>query len=63
MSEIIHLQIDLTDNEAWDYAQFLKRVSYSDYVNNAADSKEAHRMVQVGEKIRKALAEQGVSPR
>lgn len=63
MSEIIHLQIDLTDNEAWDYAQFLKRVGYSDYVNNAADSEEAHRMIHVGEKIRKALAEQGVSPR
>lgn len=63
MSEIIRLQIDLTDNEAWDYAQFLKRVGYSEYKNNAADSEEAYRMVRVGEKIRKALAEQGVSPR
>jgi hypothetical protein len=57
------LQVELTEQEAEDYAQFLKRVGFSDYRQNAQDEDEAYRMLYVGEKIRKELSEQGFSPR
>lgn len=59
----IQLVAELTDQEAEDYAQFLKRVGFSDYRNNAADHDEAYRMLAAGEKIRRALAEAGYAPR
>ena len=59
----VHLVAELTDQEAEDFAQFLKRVGFSDYRNNAVDHDEAYRMQAVGEKIRSALAEAGYAPR
>jgi hypothetical protein len=59
----VHLVAELTDQEAEDFAQFLKRVGFSDYRNNAVDLDEAYRMLAVGEKIRNALAEAGYAPR
>lgn len=57
------LVVELTADEAWDYAQFLKRVCYLDYRENAVDVEEAYRMLAVGEKIREALAQLGFAPR
>lgn len=45
--------IQLSDQEAWDLAQFLKRIGYSDFRSNAVDDGEAHRMLNVAEKVRK----------
>lgn len=59
----IQLVAELTDQEAEDFAQFLKRVGFSDYRNNAVDHDEAYRMLAAGEKIRSALAEAGYAPR
>ncbi|MDA8093716.1 MAG: hypothetical protein M0T84_07335 [Betaproteobacteria bacterium] len=59
----IRLHIELSEQEAWDYAQFLKRVGFADYSANAVDHAEAYRMLYVGEKIRAALAEAGFAPR
>jgi hypothetical protein len=59
----VQLVAELTDQEAEDYAQFLKRVGFSDYRNNAVDHDEAYRMLAAGEKIRSALAEAGYAPR
>lgn len=59
----IQLVAELSEQEALDYAQFLKRVGFSDYRNNAIDQDEAYRMLASGEKIRAALAEAGYSPR
>lgn len=59
----VRLVAELTDQEAEDFAQFLKRVGFSDYRNNAIDQDEAYRMLAAGEKIRSALAEAGYAPR
>ena len=60
---LMTVRIDLTPAEAWDYAQFLKRVGFSDYESNAQDKAEAYRMLAVGEKFRAALADSGFAPR
>lgn len=57
------ISVELTEHEAWTYAQFLKRVSFNDYRSNAADNDEAYAMVDAGEKIRESLAQIGYAPR
>lgn len=61
--EEICLMVQLSDQEAWDFAQFLKRVGYSDFRSNAVDDGEAHRMLYVAEKVRKSLIQNGFDPR
>ena len=60
---LVQVKVELTTDEAWDYAQFLKRVGFSDYRQNAQDQDEAYRMMAVGEKFREALALAGFAPR
>lgn len=55
--------LPLTDQEAWDLAQLVKRFSYYDAVNNAADDDEAHRILAVIAKIQRLLANNGIQPR
>ena len=59
----VTLEVELTEQEADDYAQFLKRVGFQEYRQNAVDDAEAYRMLDVGEKVRKILAEHGFAPR
>jgi hypothetical protein len=59
----VEIQVTLTDEQAWEYAQFLKRVCFSDYRDHATSDEEAYQMVNAGERIRRALAEQGYAPR
>ena len=60
---VVSITVELTPQEAWDYAQFLKRVGFSNYRENAVDHDEAYRMLAVGEKVRSALADAGYEPR
>jgi hypothetical protein len=53
----------LSDEQAWAFAQFLKRVCFSDYEHSAASQAEAYTMLGAGERIREALREQGYAPR
>jgi uncharacterized cupin superfamily protein len=53
----------LTGAQAWQFAQFLKRVCFSDYRSHATSDEEAYQMVNAGERIRRALADQGYAPR
>ena len=55
--------IELSDEEAWAFAQFLKRAGRSDYRALAVDQDEAAAMLCAAEVIRKALADAGWSPR
>ena len=57
------LMIELTGEEAWAFAQFLKRVAVDDYRRLAVDGDEACAMQDAGDTIRSALAEQGYAPR
>lgn len=61
--QTIAVPLELTEDEAWDFAQFLKRAGFSDYRSNAVDQDEAYRMLYVGEKVRGALAHMGIDPR
>ena len=57
------LAIELTDEQVWAFAQFLKRVAVDDYRRLAVDGDEAYAMHDAGDAIRRALAEQGYAPR
>lgn len=59
----ITINVELESEEAEAFAQFLKRVSFDDFRKNAYNDNEAYLMQDVGEKIRKALADEGFSPR
>ena len=61
--ETVEIQVVLTDAQAWEFAQFLKRVCFSDYRAHATSEAEAYRMVEAGELVRQALAEAGYAPR
>lgn len=57
------IQVELSDAQAWAFAEFLKRVGYGDYRPLAVDEQEAYNMIYAGEKVRAALAEKGYAPR
>jgi hypothetical protein len=59
----VEITVILTDTQAWQFAQFLKRACFSDYRGHATSDTEAYHMINAGEHIRRALAEQGYAPR
>ena len=61
--QTIEIHVTLTDAQAWEFAQFLKRACFRDYRSHATSDAEAYHMIDAGEHIRRALAEQGYAPR
>ena len=59
----VEITVALSDAQAWEFAQFLKRISFREYRDNATCDEEAYRMRDAGAIIRDALAEQGYAPR
>jgi hypothetical protein len=59
----VEITVVLTDVQAWELAQFLKRVCFRDYRDHATSDEEAYHMVNAGERVRSALADQGYAPR
>lgn len=59
----ITLTAELTDAEALALAQFMKRVGFTEWRQNAASDDEAYLMRDGCDKLAKALAEQGYNPR
>jgi len=59
----VTLRVELTDAEAWNLAQFLKRVGFSDFRTNAQDDAEAYAMRDAADRVGVALAEAGYAPR
>ena len=57
------ITLEITEQEAEAFSEFLKRIGLSDYQAKAQTTLEAYQMQDAGEKIRKALAEYGFSPR
>lgn len=53
----ISIPLELTEEEAEDLAQFLKRATFSDYRSKAENEDGAYRMQSVGEKVRQALSD------
>jgi hypothetical protein len=46
--------VTLTDGEAYDLPQFLKRVGFSEFRSNAVDEDEAYRMRDAAGKVARA---------
>lgn len=63
MTKTITLTVEMNDEQALQFAQFLKRVSFNDYRELSTSKEEAYVMVEAGELVRKALAEAGYAPR
>jgi hypothetical protein len=62
-SDVVKIETTLTDAQAWEFAQFLKRICFSDYRAHATSEAETYRMIEAGERIRAALADAGYAPR
>jgi hypothetical protein len=60
---MVCIQVEMTEQEAKDYAQFLKRVRFDQYRENAQTDTEAYGMQSAGDRVRLALADAGFSPR
>ena len=59
----IQITVVQTATQAWQFSQFRKRACFSDYRSHATSEAEAYQMIDAGEQIRRALAEQGYAPR
>ena len=59
----VEITVTLTEAQAWELAQFLKRICFSDYRGCATSDAEAYYMRDAGERVRSALADQGYAPR
>jgi hypothetical protein len=55
--------LELSDAQAWAFAQLLKRSTLDDYRAHAVSQDEAYEMSAAGEAIRQALAQVGYAPR
>jgi len=53
----------LTPMQAFQFAQFLKRSTFNQYLENATSEDEAYVQIEAGNRIRQALAEKGYAPR
>ena len=60
---MVELTIKLSDDQAEAYAEFLKRVGFSDYRSLSVDHEEAYLMVSAGEAVREELRQVGFDPR
>jgi hypothetical protein len=59
----VTITVTLSDEQASVFAQFLKRVCFSDYEQRATSQAEAYMMRDGGEKVREALKRKGYAPR
>jgi hypothetical protein len=62
-TKTVSLAVELTDAEAWNLAQFLKRVGFSEFRQNAQDEAEAYAMRDAADRVAVALREAGYAPR
>jgi len=60
---MVTITAELTEDEAWALAQFLKRLTYTDCRSHAVDGGEAYTMISAADKIRESLADVGFAPR
>lgn len=57
------IDIDVTDKQAWAFAQVLKRIGFSEYRHLSRDDAEAYAALSASEAVREALAKNGYNPR
>jgi len=59
----MNLDLELTDDQAFALAQFVKRVGWQEWRQNAVDDDEAYMIRDAFEQLSKALAIKGYRPR
>ena len=59
----ICLSVSLSEQDAWDLVQFLKRTGFADFRSNSVDDEEVYRMIAAAEKLKSNLAAIGYRPR
>lgn len=57
------ISIELTEEQAIAYSQYLKRISFSDYRGLSQTEEEAYLAQEAGEAVRSSLAQNGYNPR
>ena len=62
-AEKIQVSFEVSEVEALALAQFVKRVGFSDWRNNAVDDTEAYQMKDAFYKLQEGLADSEFSPR
>ncbi len=63
MEHVVTVHVELPRDQAWAFAQLLKRIGWSDCKALAEDEQQIHLMIQGAERVRAALAEAGIAPR
>jgi GTP cyclohydrolase II len=59
----LNLALEAEEDDLWQFAQFLKRVGFTEFRALARNDEEAYQMQAAGEKLRAVLAEKGFGPR
>ena len=62
-NKAVKLDIELTEQQAMDLAQLIKRMTFADFRGCAADEDEAYRMIKALGCVRESLARHGYDPR
>ncbi len=62
-SDNVTITAQLTDPQAWALAQFVKRVGWSEFRNNAVDDDEARLVRAAVDVLMASLREAGYAPR
>ena len=62
-NQVVEIKLELHDDEAMAFAEFLKRVLPEDFERRAASKTEANFMWDAGLAIQRALADKGYAPR
>jgi hypothetical protein len=62
-AKTVRVTLDLAAPEALALAQFVKRSVFATYREFAIDDDEARQMLDAVEKLRAALADEGIAPR
>lgn len=59
----MNVELELTEDQAWALAQFVKRVTWSDFRACAVDDDEAYMIGAAVDQVARALADKGYAPR
>lgn len=60
---MVELKVDLTEDQALALAQFVKRVTWSDFRQCAVDDDEAYLIGDAVNQVARSLADKGYAPR